>query len=93
MGGWRKLHNEELRDLYYSTSIIRIIDPRKMRWAGHKARMEANRNVYKLLIRKRQGRRPVGRRKHTCVDNIKMGLIDIGWGGVDWIGLAQDRSN
>jgi transcription termination factor 2 len=86
-GGWRKLHNEELRDLYSSPSIIRIMKSRRMRWAGHVARMREERNTYRLLV----GKRPLGRPRRRWVDNIKMDILDIGWAGVDWIGLAQDR--
>jgi hypothetical protein len=60
-GGWRKLHNEELHDLYSSSSIIRIIRSRRMRWAGHVARMGENRNTYRLLVREPEGKRPLGR--------------------------------
>jgi hypothetical protein len=90
-GGWRKLHNEELRDLYSSPSIIRIIKSRRMRWAGHVARMGEKRNAYRLLVGKPDGKRPLGRPRRRWVENIKMDLLEIGWGGVDWIGLAQDR--
>jgi hypothetical protein len=90
-GGWRKLHNEELRDLYSSLSIIRIIKSKRMRWAGLVARMGEKRNAYRLLVRKPEGKRPIGRPRRWWVDNIKMNLLEIGWGGVDWIALAQDR--
>jgi hypothetical protein len=60
-GGWRKLHNEELRDLYSSPSIIRIIKTRRMRWAGNVARMEERKNAYRLLVEKPEGKRPLGR--------------------------------
>jgi hypothetical protein len=90
-GGWRKLHNEELHDLYSSPSIIRIIKSKRMRWAGHVARMGEKRNAYRLLVGKSEGRRPLGRPRCMLVDNIKMDLLEIDWGGVDWIGLAQDR--
>jgi hypothetical protein len=90
-GGRRKLHNEELRDLYFSPIIIRIFKSRRMRWAGHVARMGERRNAYRLLVGKPEGKRPLGRPRCRWVDNIKMDLLDIGWGGVDWIGLAQDR--
>jgi hypothetical protein len=89
-GGWRKLHNEELRDLYSSPSITRIIKSRRMRWAGHVARMGEKRNKYRLLVGKREGKRPLRRSRRRWVDNIKMDVLEIGWGGVDWIGLAQD---
>jgi hypothetical protein len=90
-GGWRKLHNEELRDLYSSPSIIRIIMSRRMRWAGHVARMMEKRNAYRLLVGKPDGKRLLGKPRRRCVDNIKMDHLEIGWGGVDRIGLAQDR--
>jgi hypothetical protein len=90
-GGWRKLHNEELNDLYSSPSIIRIMKSRRMRWAGHVARMVEKRNSYRLLVGKPEEKRPLGRLRRRWVDNIKMDLLQIGWGGVDWIGLAQDR--
>jgi hypothetical protein len=89
--GWRKLHNEEFRDLYSSPSIIRIIKSRRMRWAGHVAQMGEKRNAYRLLVGKPGGKRPLGRPRLRWVDNIKMDLLEIGWGGVDSIGLAQDR--
>jgi hypothetical protein len=85
-GEWRKLHNEELRDLY-SRSIIRMIKSR-MRWEGHVARMGEKRNAYRLLV----GKRPLGRPRCRWVDNIRMDLGEVGWGDVDWIGLARDRN-
>jgi hypothetical protein len=88
---WRKLHNEELRDLYPSPSIIRIIKSRRMRWAGHVARMREKRNAYRLLVGKPEGKRPLGRPRRRWVDNIRVDLGEVGWGDVDWIGLAQDR--
>jgi hypothetical protein len=91
MGGWRKLHNEELHNLYSSPSIIRIIKSSRMRWAGHVARMGEKRNVYRLLVGKLEGKRPLGRPRRRWMDNIKMDLLEIGVYVVDWIGLAQDR--
>jgi hypothetical protein len=90
-GGLRKLHNEELHDLYSSPRIIRIIKSRKMRWAGHVARMGEKRNAYRLLVGTPEGKRPLGRPRRRWMDNIKMDLLEIGWCGVDWIGLAQNR--
>jgi hypothetical protein len=87
-GGWRKVHNEELHSLYSSPNIIRMIKSRRMRWAGHVARMGAKWNAYRILVRKPGGRRPLGRPKHRRVGNIKMDLREIGWGCVDWIDLA-----
>jgi hypothetical protein len=88
MGGWRKLHNEELHNLYSWPSIIRIIKLRKMRWAGHVAQMGEKRNVYRLLVGKPEGKRPLGRPRCRWIDNIKMDLLETGLSVVDWIGLA-----
>jgi hypothetical protein len=90
-GGWRKLHNEELHNLFSSPSTIRIIKSRRMRWAGHVARMGEKRNVYRLLVGKAEGKRSLGRPRRTWIDNIKMDLLEIGLNVVEWIGLAQDR--
>jgi hypothetical protein len=89
---WRKLHNEELRDLYSSPNIIRIIKWRRMRWEGHVARMEERRYAYRLLVGKPEGKRPLRRPRRMWVDNIRMELVVLGWGDVEWIGLAQDRN-
>jgi hypothetical protein len=78
-------------ELYSSPNIIRIINSRRMRWAGHVARIGEKRNTYGLLMGKPEGKIPLGRPRRRWVDNIKMGLLEIGWGGIDWIGLAQDR--
>jgi hypothetical protein len=91
-GGCRKLHNEELHSLYSSPNIIIIIKSRRrMRWAGHVARMGEKRNVYRLLVGKPEGKRPLVRPRRRWIDNIKMDLLKIGLSVVDWIGLAQDR--
>jgi hypothetical protein len=90
MGGWRRLHIEQLRNLYSSPSIIRMIQSRRMRWTGYVARMGEMRNVYGILVEKPDGRRPLGRPRCRWVDNIKMDLREIGWDGIDWIDLAQD---
>jgi hypothetical protein len=91
-GEWRKLHIEELRDLYYSPSIIRIMKSRRMSWVGHVARMGEKRGAYRLLIGKPEGKRPLESPRRRWMDNIKMDLGQVGWGDVDWIGLAQDRN-
>jgi hypothetical protein len=91
-GEWRKLHNEELHDLYSSPSIIKIIRPKRMRWSGNVARMGEKRNAYRLSVGKPEGRRTLGRPKRRWLDNIRMYLVEVGWGDVDWIGLAQDRN-
>jgi hypothetical protein len=89
-GDWRKLHNEELHHLYSSPNIIRMIKSRRMRWAGHVAGMGARRDACRILVGKPEGKISLGRRK--WVGNIKMDLGEIGWDGVDWIELAQDRN-
>jgi hypothetical protein len=90
-GEWRKLHNEELRILYSSPNIIRQIKSRRMRWAGHVARMGEERNVYRVLMGMPKGKRPLGRPRRRWKDGIRMDLREIGWWSVDWIQLAQDR--
>ena len=78
-GEWRKLHNEELNSLYSSPNIV-VIKSRRMRWAGHVARMEEGRGVHKVLVGKPEGKRPLGRRKRRWEDNIKMDLEEVGRG-------------
>ena len=90
-GEWRRLHNEELNDLYCSPNNVRVIKWRRMRWAGHVARMSEERGAYRVLVGKPEERRPVGRPRRRWVDNIVMDLQEVGCGYVDWIGLAQDR--
>jgi hypothetical protein len=84
-GEWRKLHNS-------SPSIIRINKQRRMRGAGHVARMGEKRNAYRLLVGNPEGKRPLGRPRRRWVDNTRMDLEEVGWGDVDWVGLAQDRN-
>jgi hypothetical protein len=90
-GGWIKLHHEELHGLYSSPSIVRVMKARRMRLAGHVARMGEVRGVYNILVGRPEGRRPLGRPRRRWEDSIKMDLREIGFGDVDWINLAQDR--
>jgi hypothetical protein len=90
-GEWRNLHSEELHILYSSPDIIWQISSRRMRWAGHVACMEEEKNVYRVLMGKAEGMRPLGRPRRRWEDGIRMDLRETGWGSVDWIQLAQDR--
>ena len=90
-GEWRKPNNEELNDSYSSPNIVRVIKSRRMRWAGHVARMEERRGTYSALVGKSEGKRPHGRRRRRWEDNIKMDLEEMGCGVMAWIKLAQDR--
>jgi len=90
-GEWRRLHYEELNDLYSSPNIVRVIKWRRMRWAGHVALMGVERGVYSCLAGKPEGRRPLGRPRCRWVNNIRTDLQEVGCGYMDWIGLAQDR--
>jgi hypothetical protein len=92
-GGWRKLHNKKLYNMHFAKSIIKMIKSRRMRWAGHVARMEEKRNAYRILVGKPEGRRLLGRPRRRRVDNIQMYLREIEWDSLDWIDLAQDRDN
>jgi hypothetical protein len=89
-GTWRKLHNEELNNLYSLPSIVRVVKSR-LRWAGHVARMVEERGVRRALVGKPEGKRPLGRPRHRWEDNIKMDVQEVGGGGGDWMELAQDR--
>jgi hypothetical protein len=86
-GEWRRLHDKELYALYSSPNIIRVIKPRRLRWAGHVARMGERRGAYRALVGKPEGKRPFGRPRRRREDNIKMDLRVVGWGhGVDQSG-------
>ena len=91
MGEWKRLHNEELNDLYSSPNIVRVIKSRRRRWAGHVACMGEETGVYRVLVGKPEGRRPLGRPRRRWVDNIRMDLQEVGYRYMGWIGLAQDR--
>jgi len=90
-GEWKTLHNAELNDLYSSPNIVRLIKSRRMRWAGHVARMGDRRGVYSVLVGKLEGKRPLGTPRCRWEENIKMDLQEVGCGGMDWIDVAQDR--
>jgi hypothetical protein len=88
---WRKLHNEELNNLYSPPNIVLVIKSRRMRWAGHVAHLGEGKVVYRVFVGKPEGRRPLGRPRRRWEDNIRMDLREVGCGGVDWMELAQDR--
>jgi len=88
-GEWRRLHNDELNDLHSSPNIVRVIKSRRMRWAGHVARMGEERWVYRILVGKPDGRRPLGRPRRRWVDNIRMDFQEVGFGYMDWIGWRR----
>jgi hypothetical protein len=90
-GSWRKLHNDELHDLYSSPNIVRVIKSRRIRWAGHVACMGEGSGVYSVLVGRPEGKRPLERPRCRWEDNIKMDLREIGIDGANWIQLAQDR--
>jgi hypothetical protein len=86
-GEWRKLHNEELNDLYSLPNIVRVVKSRSMRWAGH----VEERGVHRVLVGTPEGKRPLGRPRRRWEDNIKMDVQEVGEGRGDWRELAQDR--
>jgi hypothetical protein len=87
-GGCRKLHNEELHNLYSSSSIITVMKSRMMRWAGH---IWGEEQCIYNFMGKREGKRAIGRHRRRSENNVKMALSEMEWGGMDWIDLAQDR--
>jgi hypothetical protein len=90
-GSWRKLHNDELHDLYSSSNFVRVIKSRRLRWAGHVARMGERRGVYRVLVGRSEGKSPLGRPRCRWDGNITLDFRDIGIYGANWIRLAQDR--
>jgi len=92
-GKWRKIHNEKLYGLYCSPSIVRVLKSRRMRWAGHVARVGERRCVCRVLVGKPEGKRSLGRPRRRWQDNIKMDIREVGCGGMDWSDLAQDKDS
>jgi hypothetical protein len=90
-GEWRKLHNEELNDLYSLPNIVRVAKSRRTKWARNVARMGEGRGVHRVLVEKPEGKSPLGRPRRRWEDNIKMDLQEVGGGCGDWMELAQDR--
>ena len=92
-GEWRRLHNVELNEFYSSPNIVRMIKSRRMRCAGHVVHMGEEWGLYRVLVGKPEGRRPLGRPGRRWADNIRMDLQEMGCVYMDWIGLAQDRGS
>jgi len=90
-GECRRLHNEELNDLYTSPNIVRVLKSIRMRWAWHVARMGVEKEVYRVLVGIPEGRRPLGRPRHRWADNIRTNLQEVGCVYMDWFWLAQNR--
>ena len=87
---WRRLHNEELYDLYFSPNTIRVFKSRRMRWAGQVACMGDAKDAYRVLVGRPDGRRPLRRRRHRLEDIVKMDVQEVGWGA--WTGLIWLRT-
>ena len=90
-GSGRKVHNEELNDLYSSPNIVRVIKSRRVRWAEHVELMGEMRGVYRVLVGKPEGKKPLWRHRHRWEDNINLDLQEVPFGGMDLIELVQDR--
>jgi len=90
-GEWRKLHNEELHGLYDSPDVVKIMKSRRLRWAGHIARMGEKRRLYSILVGRPDGRKPFGRPRRRWEDNIRRDLREIGVRDENWLDVAQDR--
>ena len=90
IGEWRKLHNEKLRDFYSLPNTVRVVKSRRMRWVGHVTLMGEGTRVYRVLVGKPEGKRPLGRPRRRWEDNIKKDFREVRGGG-DWMDLAQDR--
>jgi hypothetical protein len=90
-GSWKKLHNDDLHNPYSSPNIVRVIKSRRMRWVGHMARRGEGKGVYRVLVGRPEGKRPLGRPRRRWEDNIKIYLREMGIDGSNWIRLAQDR--
>jgi len=90
-GEWNNLHNEQLNDLYPSLNIFRVIKSRRMRWTGQVACMRERRVVYRVLLGKPEGNRPIRRLRHRLENNIKLDLEEVGCGGMDLIDLVLDK--
>jgi hypothetical protein len=89
---WRKLHKEELTDLYSSTNILRVNKSRRLKWAGHITRMGERRDSYTFFVGKPERMIPLGRNRRRWEDNIKMGFSEVEW-GMDWVDMAWDRNS
>ena len=86
-----KIHNEWVNDLYPSPDIVRVIKSRRIRWTGHVERMGERRGLYRVLVAKPERKRQLGRPRHKWEDNIKIDFQEVGWVGVDWIDVAEDK--